>query len=129
MVTCSKCETKNEEGANYCVKCGATLAVPREESWERKMEKWGEDFGKRAEEWGEDFGKRAEEWGKDFGRQAEKELLNFGIIFGLLIGIIMILVAIAWIAGIEITQYFGLIVIIFGLLILFSSIYSLLRRR
>ena len=129
MVTCLKCETKNEEDATYCVKCGAKLESSREESWDEKIEKWGENFGKHAEEWGEDFGKRAEEWGKDFGREAEKDLINFGVIFGLFIGVILIIVAIAWIAGIQITQYFGLFLVIFGLLILFSAIYSLFRRR
>ena len=128
MVICLECETKNEEHANYCVKCGAKLEFSREESWDRRLEKWGEDFGKRAEEWGEDFGKRAEEWGKDFGREAEKELVNFGVIFGLFIGVILVLVAIAWIAGIAVTQYLGLFLVIFGLLIIFSAIYSLLRR-
>ena len=119
MVICSKCETKNEEAADYCVKCGAKLEVSRGESWDKRMEKWGEDFGKGAEEWGEDFGKRA-----------EKDMLNVGVLFGLIIGIIMILVGIAWFSGIEVMQYFWpLIIIVFGLLILSGVLYSLIRRR
>jgi tetrahydromethanopterin S-methyltransferase subunit G len=78
---------------------------------------------------GEDFGRRAEAWGEDFGRRADKELSKIGVIFGLLIGVIMVLVGIAWIAGIELTQYFwALIIIVFGLLVLAGSIYGLKQR-
>lgn len=128
MVPCSKCETNNAEDAVYCVKCGAKLGFSREESWDKRVESWGEDFGKRAEEWGEDFGRRAEEWGKNFGKRAEKELLNVGVIFGIIIGLVMILVGIAWLSGIEVTQYFwSIIIVVFGLLVLTGVIYGLSR--
>ena len=119
MVICSKCETKNEDDAVYCVKCGAKLEVSREESWEKRMEKWGEDFGRSAERWGEGF-----------GRQAEKEVLNVGVIFGIIIGSAMILAGIAWFSGMEVTRYFwSIIIIVFGLLVLAGVIYGLLRNR
>jgi len=117
MIICNKCETKNEEDAIYCVKCGAKLEVSREESWDKRMEKWGEDFGKRAERWGEDF-----------GRRAEKEALNVGAILGIIVGVAMILVGIAWFSGIAVARYFWpIIVIVFGLLVLAGVIYGLLR--
>jgi len=129
MVFCTNCGAANDETAAYCVKCGTNLDVSKRDSWDRRMERWGEDFGKRAEEWGEDFGRQAEAWGEDFGRQADKELSNIGVIFGLLIGVIMVLVGITWIAGIELTQYFwALIIIVFGLLVLAGSIYGLKQR-
>ena len=130
LITCSKCETNNREDAVYCVKCGAKLEVSREESWDKRMEKWGEDFGKRAEEWGENFGRRAEEWGENLGRRAEKEVLNVGVIFSIIIGAVLILVGIAWFSGIEVTRYFwSIIIIVFGLLVLTGVIYGLLRSR
>jgi len=129
MVFCANCGTENDETAVYCVKCGKKFEVSQQDSWDKRMERWGEDFGKRAEDWGEDFGRRAEAWGEDFGRRAEKEMSNIGVIFGLLIGVVMIFVGIAWLAGIELTQYFwALIIIVFGLLILVGAIYGFKRR-
>jgi hypothetical protein len=121
MVTCKECETKNDENANYCVKCGVKLETFQEESWDKRMEKWGEEVGKRAEEWGEDFGRRAE--------QECLGLPKVGVFFSLLIGAIIILVGIAWLIGIALTQYFWpLIIIGFGILILAGTIYRLIRR-
>jgi uncharacterized membrane protein YvbJ len=118
MVFCTNCGAANDETAAYCAKCGIKFEVSEKDSWDKRMERWGEDFGKRAEEWGEDF-----------GRRADKELSKIGVIFGLLIGVIMVLVGIAWIAGIELTQYFwALIIIVFGLLVLAGSIYGLKQR-
>ena len=127
MVYCTKCGTKNEEAAAYCIKCGAKLGVSREETWDKRVEKWGEDFGKRAEEWGENFGKRAEK--ECFG------LPHGGLIFGLLIGIIIILVGVsALLTGFEVIENFWptfwpLIIVAFGLLIAAGALYSLTRRR
>ena len=122
MVYCTKCGTKNEEGAGYCVKCGAKL-ISKEESWDKRMEKWGEEFGKRVEEWGEDFGRRAEK--ECFG------LPHGGIIFGLLIGLIIILVGLSSLfSGSEATRFFWpLLIIVFGVLIAVGALYSLTRRR
>jgi hypothetical protein len=132
MVYCVKCGTKNEESAIHCIKCGAKL-VSKEGSWEKSMEKWGEDFGKRAEKWGEEFGKRAEEWGDKFGKRAERECFGLphgGLIFGVLIGLIIILVGISsLLTGSGILSYFWpLLIIVFGLLIAAGALYSLTRR-
>lgn len=132
MVYCTKCGTKNEEDVLYCVKCGAKL-VSKDESWDKRMEKWGKDFGKRAEKWGEEFGKRAEEWGEDFGRRAEKGCFGLphgGFVFGLLLGAIIILVGLfSLLSGNEGLRFFWpLLIVVFGLMITVGALYSLTRR-
>jgi len=109
MVYCTKCGTKNEEGASHCTKCGANLKVSREERFERRVEEWGEDFGRRAEK--ECFG-----------------LPHGGAIAGLLIGIIIILVGVSWITGFEWEYFWPVVVIIFGILIVAGAVYGLSRR-
>ena len=121
MVYCTKCGTKNEEDAKHCVKCGATLEVSREKTFEKRAEEWGEEFGRRAEEWGEQFGRRAEE--ECFG------LPHGGAIVGLIIGSIIVLIGLSWLIGAYLWRYIGpLIVIVFGILIV-AGILSSLRRR
>ena len=125
MVHCTKCGTKNEEGVNYCSKCGANL----EASMEERFEKGAEEFGRRAEEWGEEFGRRAEK--ECFG------LPHGGAIFGIIIGIIIIIVALSWIPGLippeirEITDplFWPAIIIAFAILIIAGALYGLSRRR
>jgi len=122
MVYCTKCGIKNEEASVYCVKCGTKLESSQEESWDKRVDKWGEEIGKRAGEWGEDFGRRVEK--ECFG------LPHGGVIFGLLIGMIIILVGVASLTGLELTQHFWpLLIIVFGLLIAVGALYSLIRRR
>lgn len=121
MVYCTKCGGKNEEGVEFCVKCGANLGVSREKRFER-----------RAKEWGEDFGRRAEEWGEQFGRRAEKECFGLphgGAIVGLIIGTIIILLGVSFVLEIEIWNYlWALIIIVVGILIVAGTVYSLSRR-
>ncbi len=127
MVYCTKCGTKNEETAVYCVKCGSKLEGAQEETWDKRVEKWGEEFGKRAEEWGDDFGRRAET--ECFG------LPHGGLIFGLLIGVIIILVGVSsLLTGSGVIEKFWplfwpLIIVVFGLLIAAGALYSLTRSR
>ena len=121
MVYCTKCGTKNEEGAEDCVKCGASLEVRREKGFEERAEEWGEELGKRAEEWGEQFGKRMENecFGLPYG----------GVIFGLVIGVIIVLVGLSWFIGVDWGRYFfPLIAVIFGLLIIAGALYGFRRR-
>ena len=121
MVYCTKCGTKNEDGAKYCVKCGANLEISREKRLEKRAEEWGEEFGRRAEEWGEQFGKRVEE--ECFG------LPQGGAIVGLIIGVIIVLVGLFWLAGENWLRYtWPLIVIAFGMLMVAGTLYSLRRR-
>jgi len=102
------------------VKCGAKLKVSMEKSLEKRIEKGAEEFGKRAEAWGENFGKHAEE--ECFG------LPHGGTIFGLIIGLIVILLGVTSLAGVDI-DFWPLIIIIFGLLIVGGALYSLTQRR
>ncbi|MDH5267400.1 MAG: hypothetical protein OEW62_06940 [Candidatus Bathyarchaeota archaeon] len=93
---------------------------------ERRVEEWGEEFGRRAEEWGEQFGKRAEQ--ECFG------LPHGGAIFGLFIGIIITLAGTVFVLqemGV-IVEGFALLwpffVIIFGILFVAGAVYALTRR-
>jgi uncharacterized membrane protein YvbJ len=110
MVYCSKCGTKNDDTAEYCVKCGAKLKVSKDKSLEKRIEEGAEKFGRHAEE--ECFG-----------------LPHSGLMFGL-VGIIIILVGILSLAGIEYWRSFwAIIIIIFGVLILGGALYTLTRKR
>jgi hypothetical protein len=121
MVYCSKCGTKNEETADYCVKCNARLRVLRKEDWEKRIEEEAKEFGRRAEIWGQQFGKHAEN--ECFG------LPNGGLVFGLVIGIVIILVGVLALAGIEFWRSFWAIIITaFGVLIATGALYSLTRK-
>ena len=126
MVNCSKCGTKNKEDAKYCSKCGASL----EASWEKRFEEG-------AEKWGEEFGKRAEEWGKQFGKRAENECFGLphgGAIFGLFIGVVIVLAGFIFIlqemgvvtGGLNVLPPF--FVIIFGVLFVAGAVFALTRR-
>lgn len=120
MVYCTHCGTKNKDDATFCVKCGAKLSVSAEKSLE-----------KRIEEGAEEFGKRAEEWGKDFERNVETECFGLphgGTIFGLIIGIIIILVGVTSLVGIDL-EFWPLIILIFGLLVFGGALYTIFRNR
>ena len=123
MVYCTKCGEKNLEDTKYCAKCGANLEglqEKKEERFEKSIEKSAEQFGERMEKWGEDFGKRAEN--ECFG------LPRGGAIFGLLIGIIIIIVGLQQVFGwnIDVGPFATIIV---GLLFAAGAIYGLTRRR
>ena len=120
MTFCSKCGTENLDSAKYCVKCGSKLSRTFEKSLEKRIEEGAEEFGKRAEAWGESFGKRTEE--DCFG------LPHGGTIFGIILGLIIILVGITSIAGIDL-EFWPLLIIIFGLLIFSGALYSFVQRR
>lgn len=131
MGYCTKCGTKNED-AIYCVKCGAKL-ISENESWDKRMEKWGEDFGKRVEKWGEEIGERTEGWAEDFGRRSERGCFGFphgGLVFGLLIGAIIILMGLlSLLSGVEGLRFFWpLLIVILGVMITVGALYSLTRR-
>ena len=124
MVYCSYCGEKNSEDTEYCVKCGANL----EGLQEKRLE---ERFEKSIEESAEQFGKRMEKWGEDFGKRAEKECFGLpsgGAIFGLFIGIIIIIVGLQQVFGWQI-DIGPFVIIIIGLLFAAGAIYGLTRRR
>ena len=80
MVYCPKCGTENEDGALYCVNCGASLKEPSKEvrGWEEELELRAEQFGERAEE----FGKRMESecFGLPYGNSIIWVLIGIAII-------------------------------------------------
>ena len=119
MTFCSKCGTENEDNSKYCVKCGSKLSRRFEKNLEKRIEEGAEEFGRRAEAWGENFGKRAEE--DCFG------LPHGGTIFGIILGLIIILVGISSIAGIDL-EFWPLLIIIFGLLLFGGAVYSFFNR-
>ena len=98
MVYCTKCGAKNDEDATICVKCGASLVA---RLW--NYERW-----RRTEQ--ECFG-----------------LPHGGTIAALVIGMIIILVGITSMPGIEI-EWWPLVIIIFGILIVAGTLYRYSRR-
>ena len=120
MVYCTYCGTKNKDDAKFCVKCGANLGVSAEKSIEKGIEEAAEEFGRRAEEWGKDFEKNVEN--ECFG------LPHGGAIFGLIIGIIIILVGVTSVVGIDI-HWWPLTLLVFGLLVFGGALYSIIRKR
>lgn len=106
MVYCPKCGTQNEDKAEYCVKCGATLQTGT--------------YASRLSE----------------RRRAEKECFGLphgGAIVGLAIGVIVLLWGILtlahnmnWIPSAD----FGFIaLIVFGVLLIAGAVYGITRRK
>ena len=124
MVYCTKCGEKNVDDAKYCKKCG----INQENLYEKNVDK---GFEKSIDEWGKKFGDRMERWGEDFGSQVENECLGFpkgGVIFGLLLGIIIISVGLQMMFRWQIN--FGpFIVVIIGLLFVAGAVYNVIRKR
>lgn len=109
MVYCTKCGLNNSEDANFCVKCGVKINVSPKESWEGRIEDWGEKFGRRVEK--ECFG-----------------LPNRSTLIGLFIGIFIILVGISILIGVFIWRWISsLFIIMIGLLII-VGVLRILRR-
>jgi uncharacterized membrane protein YvbJ len=107
MVYCPKCGTKNEDTAEFCVKCGASLQT-------------GTSVSRRYER-----------------RRAEAECFGLphgGAIVGLAIGVIILLWGILTLAQqagwIQATSDLGYIVlIVFGVLLIAGAVYGLSRRQ
>ena len=101
MVYCTKCGTKNEEDAVVCVKCGASLVA--RPAWRRER------------------------------RRPEKECFGLpygGAIVGLIIGVIIIVAGISWLLPEDISfEWWPIIVIVFGLLIVAGAMYGFRRRQ
>ena len=124
MVYCTKCGEKNVDDAKYCIKCGTNLEKIPTKNIEQ-------GFESSVDEWGKKFGERMESWGEDFGRQVENECLGFpkgGIIFGLLLGLIIISVGLQMIFGWQI-NFRPFIVVIIGLLFVAGAVYNFIRKR
>ncbi|MFB0567695.1 MAG: zinc-ribbon domain-containing protein [Candidatus Bathyarchaeia archaeon] len=110
LVYCTKCGSKNEDDAEVCVSCGASLHAPRRVVKRREDECFGSRGEKRFEE---------ECFGLPYG----------GAIVGIIFGIIILVFGFAWLTGIDIWENIGpVMVIIVGILIIAGVIYSATRR-
>jgi len=105
MVYCPKCGTKNEDNADFCVKCGASLQT-------------GTVASRRYER-----------------RKAEQECFGLphgGAIAGIVIGVIVLLWGISMLlqqTGLiaETINFFYIIIIVIGILIVAGAIYKITR--
>jgi uncharacterized membrane protein YvbJ len=120
MVYCTYCGEKNEADGEYCIKCGANLKGIQKKNVEERFEESVEQFGERMERWGEGMGKRAEN--ECFG------LPSGGAIFGLLIGIIIIIVGLQQVFGwsIDVGPF---VIMVIGLLFVAGALYGLTRKK
>jgi uncharacterized membrane protein YvbJ len=98
MVYCTKCGTKNEDDAKFCIKCREPLNASRSVKRERRR-------------------KESECFGLPYG----------GSIAGLVIGFIIILWGISAIFGIDFPLW-AIIIIIFGTLMVVGAIYTISRK-
>jgi uncharacterized membrane protein YvbJ len=101
MVYCTKCGTKNEEDAVFCVNCKEPLGVSQTVRYERRR-KESECFG----------------------------LPHGGSIAGLVIGLIIILWGVTSVLDIDFGSYlWAVVIVIFGTLMVAGALYSMSRRR
>ena len=112
MSYCSKCGAENEGDAIYCASCGASLQGSRggDRNWEEELERRAEHFGDSAER---------------FGRRMENEC--FGLprnssIFGILIGLAIILFGASTLLGLNI-DFGPFVMIVIGVLIIAGVLY------
>ncbi|MCW4020570.1 MAG: zinc-ribbon domain-containing protein [Candidatus Bathyarchaeota archaeon] len=107
MVYCTRCGTQNEEGARFCVNCGASL-YPKK----RGEKEEGTCFGPKEPEKEECFG-----------------LPYGGAIVGIIFGVFIILLGFATWLGYDIWRLIGpSAAIVIGILIVAGAIYGLRRR-
>ena len=98
MVYCQKCGTKNEDNADFCSKCGANLQTGVSSSQRETREKAEEDC---------------------FG------LPHGGIIAAIIIGVLIIIFGVTMLFGINFWEYWYIIIIIFGILLVAGAIYRM----
>jgi hypothetical protein len=98
------------EDAKYCEKCGAALSVIQEAGWERRVEQWGEEFGRSVEE-------------GCFG------FSQGGTIIGIIIGVFLLIVGISILVGDTIWRWIGpSFIIVIGLLIIVGVLSKTFRK-
>ena len=108
MVYCQQCGAKNEDDAEFCAQCGASL-YPAKAAKEQGDTCFGSEGGVEEECFG---------------------LPHGGVIAGAILGIFMILMGVGLLFGWNIWIWIGpLTLIIIGLLMVAGAIYSTIRRR
>jgi hypothetical protein len=109
MVYCSKCGENNEEGSEFCVKCGASLYPGRQ----------GEERDEGC------FGSRDRRHGREcFG------LPYGGAIAGIIIGVLILATGLGQLFDINVGRYMGSIgAIVIGIRIIAGTIYGITQRR
>lgn len=117
-IYCSKCGTQNEYDSSHCSNCGEPLkgAFQRSRDWEEELEMRAEEFGERAEQ----FGKRMED--ECFGLPGGNNI--FGIIFGLVIILVGVSQLLDW--NIDFGPF---IIIIIGVLVVAGALYRQSQHR
>lgn len=110
MVYCPKCGAKNEDNAQICVSCGASLQGPKRAVKRRENDCFGPRGEKRFEE---------ECFGLPYG----------GAIVGIIFGIIILAFGVSWLLGRSLWDYIGpVMVILVGILIIAGIVYGATRR-
>jgi ribosomal protein L40E len=64
LTYCHKCGKKNKDNADFCFSCGTKISVDDKDSFEKRIDEWGEEIGRSAERFGkkvEDVAKRVHE--------------------------------------------------------------------
>lgn len=105
MVYCTKCGAKNEDDAAVCVKCGADLGTGKRPSRRYARKRWEEEC-----------------FGLPYG----------GTIVGIVIGILIVLWGVFWVASdyyqIPTPSIMAIAMVIFGILIVVGALYKYGRR-
>lgn len=101
MVYCQKCGTKNEDNADYCLKCGANLQTGTHVSQRHERKKVEEDC---------------------FG------LPNGNAIGGIILGIVILLWGLTTILDITFNFWY-IIIIVFGILMIAGALYKITRSK
>ncbi|MBM4240328.1 MAG: zinc-ribbon domain-containing protein [Euryarchaeota archaeon] len=109
MVYCQKCGMQNEEDAEFCSKCGATLKPDRR----RRRHRGDACFGQPEER------SRDECFGIPHG----------GLIVGMIFGAFLIAIGLSTVFGINLGRWIGpFIIVVVGLLIIVGAILAFRRR-
>jgi uncharacterized membrane protein YvbJ len=105
LITCPKCGSSNKDDSRFCASCGSALYVERAK-------------------------KRDDCFGPNEPEKACFGLPYGGVIIGIVIGLFIVILGLAQLAGQNISAYIGpFILILIGVLIVVGAIYGLSKRR
>lgn len=111
MVYCVKCGTKNADDAKECTKCGAALQASPSE---RRRRSDNDCFGSSE---------RRDVESQCFG------LPHGGAIVGIVFGVLIVIIGLAILSGVTISNIIGpIVMVIIGTLIVVGALYGMRRR-